>query len=253
MPVTIALVDQTGTIDRNDLAQAAADLTVEARRLADHWDHIPVASYGVWPTPPAGTWTINLCANLSEPGALGYHTDEQGQPVSYVDITEGDWDATTVTIDHEGKEMLADPFGFRLHGGRLPRGAEGSFKTFGLKTQNSHVQYLLEVCDPHEAVSYRSGDTACSDFLLPNWYTVDRGPGSFFSQTNSRIILPGGYVSFMTPDQTWWQLFNVAGSLRVRNLGKFDKKRFGSLRVFTDWHGRHDRARGAHRASQGIE
>jgi hypothetical protein len=45
----------------------------------------------------------------------------------------------------------------------------------------------------------------------------------------------------MTPDRTWWQVFNQGGQLSVQNLGS-DTTGFASLREFTDHHARLYRA-----------
>lgn len=241
LPVHVALVDDTGSIDPHQLATVAGALNEQVLRdFAPVW-HVS-ASVGAYPKAPAGTWAIRIRDKLDEPGALGYHTDAHNQPVSYVMVTD-EW---PVTCSHELLEMLADPFGNRMHGGRLPEGLEGDFREFGLKTRNSHVSYLLEACDPCEATSYDVGGVELSDFLAPGWYHALPDTHTAYSHAGGcrspRQVADGGYVSFAVGEH-WWQGFNQGGSLSVESLGTFDKAAFSSLREFTDAHAREHRSK----------
>lgn len=242
LPVHVALVDETGRIDQTELAHVAGALNEQVLRdFAPVW-HVR-ASVGAYPQPPANTWAIRIRASLDEPGALGYHTDDGNQPVSYVMHT----DTWPQTCSHELLEMLADPWGNRMHGGRLPAGIEDRFADFGLKHPTSHVGYLLEACDPPEATSYDVGGVELSDFLLPPWYSATTRAHVTYSFAGGckrpREVAPGGYVSFLCPDGHWRQVFATHGQLQVQDLGRFDRSRFSSLREFTDFSAR------AHRAS----
>jgi hypothetical protein len=149
-----------------------------------------------------------------------------------------DW---SVTCSHELLEMLADPWGNRMHGGRLPGGLEGDHARFGLRTEHSHVSYLLEACDPPEAVAYDIGSVAVSDFLLPGWYHANPDTHSAYSFAGGckqpREVAPGGYVSFAVGDH-WWQAFASHTALQVQDLGTFAEAQrehgFRTLREFTD-------------------
>lgn len=240
LPAHVALVDETGSIDPQELAAVAGALNEQvARDFAPIW-HIR-ATVGAYPKAPAHTWAILIRRSLDEPDALGYHTDQQGQPISFVMLTDG-W---AQTCSHELLEMLADPFGNRMHGGRLPYGLEHGFRRFGLKHETSHVSYLLEACDPPEAKSYDIGGVEVSDFLLPAWYHALRDTHSAYSFAGAcrqpREVAEGGYVSFCNSAGEWFQAFASGGRLTARDLGKFDKGRFGSLRSFTDFHAREQR------------
>jgi hypothetical protein len=239
LPVHVALVDESGLVDMATLAEVAGALNEQVQ--ADYlpvWKQTP-ATVGAYPTVPAHTWAIRLKKDIDAPGALGYHADDSVQPYALVDVDAGDW---TVTASHELLEMLADPWGNRLHGARLPRGVESRYVQFGLKHDSSRVQYLLEVCDPCEATTYEVGGVPVSDFLLHSWYRTTPDPRPAYSSrggcVNPREVADGGYVSFMTPDSVWWQVFNSRGRLSVERLGKFDRAKFASLREFTDWHAR---------------
>jgi hypothetical protein len=101
------------------------------------------------------------------------------------------------------------------------------------------VSYLLEVCDPPEQTSYEVGGVELSDFLLPGWYRTSPAQHLAYSHaggcTKPRQVADGGYVSFSNPaTKEWYQVFNQGGQLKISDLGKFDKAKYGSLREWTD-------------------
>lgn len=243
IPVHIALVDETGKLHPTELSQAAGALNEQIAHDFEPLWHVraSVGVYGAGALPPH-TWAIRVRDKLDEPGALGYHTDEQNQPVSYVELTE-DW---SVTVSHELLEMLADPWGNRMHSARLPQGLEPDAAKFGLAHPSSRVHYLLEVCDPCEARSYEVGGVAVSDFLTQYWYRTNPPDRVAYSHAGicaqPRQVADGGYVSFANDKGEWYQVFNQGGKLRIQDLGKFDREAFGSIRAFTDHHARSFRA-----------
>jgi hypothetical protein len=235
LPAQVALVDETGRIGADELAKMAGALNEQAARdFAPVW-HVRAAVVPLQ-QPPPNMWAIRIRDRLDEPGALGYHTDDHNQPVSYVLFQSPE--ETSVTCSHELLEMLADPWGNRMHGGRLPRGFEDRHQELGLKHPTTHVSYLLEVCDPPEATSYDIGGIAVSDFIYPSWYHADRGAQFSYSGAcqHSREVAGGGYVSFCVGDH-WYQVTNW-GRLDLHDLGRFDKSSWSSLREFTDHHAR---------------
>lgn len=246
IPVHVALVDKTGTIEQAMLAEVAGALNEQIQAdFAPVW-HV-AATVGAYPSAPAGTWAVLIERKLDQPGALGYHTDEHNQPVAYVELT-ADW---PVTVSHETLEMLADPFGSRMHRARLPEGigADGEFKRFGLAQEHSYVHYLLEVCDPPEAKSYEVGGVPVSSFLLPPWYrSTPVAQANAYDHAGAcsapRQVADGGYVSFGNLSSgEWFQVFNEGGTLQVQDIGRFDKASYGSLREWTDEKSRERRAR----------
>jgi hypothetical protein len=241
IPVHVALVDDTGEVGPADLAALAGALSEQIQH-----DFVPAwkvaATVGAYPTAPAGTWAVHVQKKLDQPGALGYHTDTNNQPISYVEYT-ADY---PVTVSHETLEMLADPFGNRLHSAGLPQGLADKYEQFGLKSSQTRVRYLLEVCDPCEQTSYPVGGINLSDFLLPYWYRTSPAPKPAYSEaggcTLPRQVADGGYVSFCNELDDWFQVFNEGGQLQVKPLGHFDSSRYGSLREWTDEHAREHRA-----------
>lgn len=239
IPVHVALVDETHSIDAHELASVAGALNEQVQSdFAPVW-HVR-ATVGVYPKAPPATWAIKIRRQLDQPGALGYHTDDGHQPYALIELTSG-W---AQTVSHELLEMLADPWGNRLHGARLPQGVKPS--AVGLKLETTHVHYLLEVCDPPEAVPYEVGGQMLSDFLLPQWYRTTPSPLGAYSRYGTckkqREVADGGYVSFSRPDGEWFQAFNEGGSLSLSDLGKFSKNDSSSLRSWVDEHARSHRA-----------
>lgn len=241
IPVHVGLVDETGQIPRRALARVAGALSEQvAADFAPVW-HVR-ATVGVYEPDDAtpGLWQIRIKRTLDEPDALGYHTDLNGQPISYVDDVPY-WPSVA---SHELLEMLADPFGMRMHQARLPMGMNGHWRDLGLKHASSRVSYLLEVCDPPEAKSYEVGGVMLSDFLHPHWYRTNPPPNAIFSHSGilryPREIANGGYVSFCVGHE-WYQVFNVRGNLQLSYLGRFDANDHISLRAWTDEHSRRNR------------
>jgi hypothetical protein len=238
IPVHIALVDESNAITADDLTACAGALNEQIQAdFAPIWK--VAATVGAYPVAPAGTWAVIVKEQLDQPGALGYHTDSNNQPVSYIELTQ-DW---TVTASHETMEMLADPWGNRMHSAILPWAMEIDYVAFGLSTQHSRVHYLLEVADPCEAVKYSVGGVDMSDFLLPYWYRTELvGCNEHYSHAGGcihpRQVADGGYVSFCNDAGEWFQVFNDAGAMSIQDLGKFSRAEFGSLREFADHHAR---------------
>src|SRR5438046_1699077 len=104
IPVHVALVDESGTIDAADLAEVAGALNEQMQ--ADFTPAWKVAvTVGAYPSAPPHTWRVELQQGIDAPGAAGYHSDEHHQPFAKVDLTAGEW---TVTASHELCEMAGD-------------------------------------------------------------------------------------------------------------------------------------------------
>jgi hypothetical protein len=245
IPVHVALVDDTDTIGMAELAKMAAAFNQQILQ-----DFAPIwptkATVGAYPSDaaiPKGQWAVHIQKTLDQPGALGYHTNDQNQPVAYVELSE----TTSVTVSHELLEMLADPWGSRIHSAILPAGMENDFAQFGLKSAKDPVNYLLEVADPCEETSYPIQGVDVSDFLTPNWYRSVAIQTESYSKVNGctapRQVANGGYVSFGTESGEWFQVFNEGGSLQASDLGRFSRQAFANLREWADHGARLHRGR----------
>jgi len=237
IPVHVALVDASGTIDPSELAEVAGALNEQVQSdIAPAWK--VAATVGAYPQAPQGTWRIELRETIEAENAAGFHADERGQPYAQVVLSDGAW---TVTASHELVEMLVDPFGSRLHGAKAPNGWQGG---------SSRVKYLMEPADPCERVEYQVGGVPMSDFVLPSFYrSAPRGALAAYSHTGAVTeplqILDGGYISFVDPaSEEIWQRFVEGGGSEDVKLEP-PAGRLLNLREFCD-----ERSR-AHRAGRG--
>ena len=144
---------------------------------------------------PHGFWPAYVKDDIGEPGAAGYHTDENNQPVIYVQWNG--MDETSITGSHENLETASDPQGNKLIKVNLP----------GV----GPAMMLCEIGDPCEALSYKINGFSVSDFLRPAWYGYDEQdpPGSKLTFLDSIktpcTLIRDGYFSYLTPDGNWHQ------------------------------------------------
>ena len=100
-------------------------------------------------------------------------------------------DTWTVTLSHETLEMITDPFGNRLVAAAHPL------------DPRRRVRYLLEVCDPCQAVWYPVNGVPVCDFYCPRYFDPvlpDRDRYSFTGSIQRPLqILEGGYLSWIDP------------------------------------------------------
>lgn len=173
---------------------------------------------------------------LDEPGALGYHTDQNGQPIAFIDWQGGDLNKICQTVSHEYLETLGDPLGSRL------------VKSFHPVT-GAPVMFLLENSDPPEEFGYSKGGMTVSDFILQEWYDLSRTKGTPYTFRtaidNPRQLLRGGYSSFMDANKVWWQQTWFSGNAPIIE-GPFNwnlKEHKGrSMRSIVDEHVRNRKA-----------
>jgi hypothetical protein len=112
------------------------------------------------------------------------------QPFALVEAS----DAWSVVISHEVLEMISDPFGNRLIAAAHPL------------DRTQRVKYLLEVCDPCQAIWYPVNGVPVSDFYTPRYFdpvAVDRMRYSFTGQIQRPLqILEGGYLTWIDPEDS---------------------------------------------------
>ena len=218
MPLTdhIALVSLTREIPSRDLLRAAAAVQKQLTRdFTPIWglratldtfedlgsvpsDYHPVVVFG-YAKELVGQleraigpeYTAQLVDDFERGKLTGLHTNAfTRQPFSLVQVTDG-W---TVTISHEVLEMIADPFGNRLIAAAHPL------------YEQERVKYLLEVCDPCQAVWYPVNGVPVSDFYTPRYFDPVEVPGgrySFAGEIERPLqILDGGYLSWIDPEDS---------------------------------------------------
>jgi hypothetical protein len=233
LTANVALVSETPVVDFSQISVAAAALNKQvARDFGPLWEiEGTVSAFETLEAVPVDYWPVIIRDDIDEPGAAGYHTDDNGQPFSLVQADEG-W---TLTSSHEVLEMLADPFGNRTIAGSPPPDSPKPVSEF------ERVIYLVEVCDPCEAeqFAYHSNGVTVSDFITANYYDPNGTTGARYSFRGNieapHTVLDGGYVSFGNPvDNQWYQIIVVGGKTQVRKLGVIQAREGRSLRELVD-------------------
>ncbi len=205
MTQQIALVSKTTEIGPRQLERAAAALNTQLTRdFGPAWNvDAAITTPGRVPTT---AWPLIV---TDDAPAAGVHLDDHGRPTAVVDYAN-DW---TTAASHELLEMCVDPYGNRLVTARAAKPGQG------------RVEYLVEVCDPCEAVTYEIDGLAVSDFYTPRYFDPAPRAGARYSHTGAitrpRQVLRGGYLSWRVPSTgEWWQQLWLDGPRPVfRNLG----------------------------------
>src|SRR6266536_519959 len=213
LPMQVALVpenEQVG-ITVSNLTRVAAALQKQVTRdFGPVWEvDGTVDAFASLEDVPLGYWPIIISREAPD-FALGFHSDQEGQPFSLVRFT-ANW---SLTASHECLEMLADPFGDRVVPG------------FSLREDQGRVSYLVEVCDPCERApfAYTSNGTWVSDFYTPDFFDPKAAPGVRYDFTGNikepRQVLEGGYISWHEHrTNEWWQLQFFGREPEFVNLG----------------------------------
>jgi hypothetical protein len=112
------------------------------------------------------------------------------QPFALVEAS----DTWSVTLSHEVIEMVVDPYGNRLVAAMHPL------------EPRQRVKFLVEVCDPCQAIWYPVNGVPVSDFYTPRYFDpvgVDRSRYSFTGSLEYPLqILDGGYLSWIDPEDS---------------------------------------------------
>lgn len=154
-------------------------------------------------------------------GALAYHTVIDKAPAIVVYTGVGDFYGynNSVSFTHELEEMLADPTVSVTNQG-YPYSQfclDGSNTCEGMMPGTVWAQ---EVSDAVESYDYTINGVKISDFITPNWFNDEAGPGGFdFLNKLSEPfeIAVGGYSQFWN-GQTW----NVVMNFRRANTKDAD-------------------------------
>lgn len=189
----VALVSLTDMVPAATVMQISAALQKQATRdLGPVWDvSATVDAFERLGQVPVGTWPIIIGGRVP-PGAGGFHTDQNGQPLALVRATS-DINVLCQTCSHEMIEMLVDPFGSRFVPGDSPMPHQG------------RVNFLLEACDPSEGAQfgYTVNNLLVSDFYTPHYFDPVQSSGVRYSFTGAitepRQVLQGGYLSWQEP------------------------------------------------------
>lgn len=229
----VALVPDSPSVTLAQVSSVAASLQKQVTRdFGPLWGiSATVDAFENLEAIPVDYWPVIVRDDIQQPGAAGFHTDDQGQPFSLVQADAG-WE---LTASHETLEMLADPFGNRTIAGAPPLGAGAPVSEF------KRVIYLVEVCDPCEEkqFAYEVNGVQLSDFITPHYYDPTGATGVQYSFRGSikepHTVLEGGYVSFGNPvDNHWYQIVVQNGRSVVRDLGIIKATQGKSLRETVD-------------------
>jgi hypothetical protein len=214
----VALVSDSPSISFGQLSTAAAAINKQVvRDFGPLWGiEATVDAFDKLESVPVDYWPVILADDINQPGAAGYHTDDNGQPFSLVQVD----DSWSLTCSHETLEMLADPFGNRTVAGDPPPQAPSPISNL------QRVVYLVETCDPPEGAEfgYHVNGVLVSDFITPHYYDPTGATGVQFSFRNHikgpHEVLEGGYVSFGNPvDNHWYQIVVQDSQVSVNDLG----------------------------------
>jgi hypothetical protein len=139
-----------------------------------------------------------LAAGFRAGAATGLHLNGfTRQPFALVRATET-W---AVTVSHEVLEMLADPYGNHLIAAKHPIDPA------------KRVDFLLEVCDPCQAIWYPVNGVPVSDFYTPRYFDPVRVESMRYSFTGELTeplqILEDGYLSWIDSEDSG--LYQLAG------------------------------------------
>jgi len=229
----VALVPDSPSVSLADVSAVAAAIQKQVTRdFGPLWGiSATVDSFGSLEATPVDYWPVIVRDDIQQPGAAGFHTDDNGQPFSLVQADPG-WE---LTASHEALEMLADPFGNRTIAGAPPRNSPAPASDF------ERVIYLVEVCDPCEdgQFAYDVNGVSLSDFITPHFYDPNATTGAQYSFSGSiaapHTVLEGGYISFGNPvDNNWYQIVVQNGQTALRDLGIISAKQGKSLRELVD-------------------
>lgn len=202
---TIEIVNRTTEIRDDRWAYALPCLQVAmSQHFAPKWgvDYtLALIGKAQQPTPTAcKLWLVD---RSTEAGALGFHSvGDDGMPYGQIAVLDDIEDGVeiTVTLDHELKELAADPDAKRVVG-----------------PDEQGRWYSVECADPVEddRDGYMCTDTKtgnvirCSNFVCPRYYGLPNFDGSdaidFMGKMNATVpgLLDGGYQEFYTKGQGW--------------------------------------------------
>jgi hypothetical protein len=216
----ILLINQSTVISASELAAAATAFQIQVKlHFAPLWAIDP-NSLRVWYAnqPYAGYDWLFLLDNTDQANALGYHTVLSGGQVGGFVFAKTDQAAGvpwTVTLSHEGLEMLANPY--------------VDLMAYGSYLGNAALR-PLEVGDPTESATYKINGLDFSNFVTPNWFHSGApGPYDYLRRIGAPLQLDsGGYMSIATTLGQWTEVFGeklAPGTGKEARAGAYSRLR----------------------------
>lgn len=147
------------------------------------------------PNLPPTSWPIFLNRHSSDPGAIGWHTDEGGRIFgrSFIADCLADGISWTTDVSHEALETALDPLATKAW--RMPNGGAAAF----------------EACDAVESdeCGYMVNGMLLSDFVLRAYFSTQaNGPYDFGHRLKAPCpaLTAGGYMSVEEPGSSGWTM-----------------------------------------------
>jgi hypothetical protein len=218
VPLTdhVALVSLTRDVPTRLLLQAAAAIQKQITRdFAPYWGpRVTVDAFEDLESVPSDYHPIVIFSATNElVSTLEYAIGEERTADIVDDFERGEMtglhmnsftrqpfalvaasDTWSVTLSHEALEMITDPFGNRLVAASHPL------------DPRRRVRYLLEICDPCQAVWYPVNGVPVSDFYTPRYFepvAINGGRYSFTGEIERPLqILEGGYLTWIDPEDS---------------------------------------------------
>jgi hypothetical protein len=230
IPIHLALVPiyEDRYVNRSTILGVAAALQLQLTRdFTPIWGVPAVVSafLSLDELPPGCVPLVIVPPGSLAPTARAFHITENGQPIGLIEGGQG-W---SLAASHELLETVCDPQGTRRVMGESIADSADSKAIVGSAQDYSwpqgQVAYLLEICDPCQAVHYTVNGFQVSDFVTPQYYApgeVETGRYSFTGKVRKpREVLPGGYITWYTsiPEAAIWQAVRDAnGDLTIAPL-----------------------------------
>lgn len=211
-----ALLSASPKVGLRDLAPVAAAVM---RQINEHFAPFwgltgTVTPFASQDTVPLAYWRVTVVPGPLPNGMIGVHRAENNQPYAYVS-DHGQWSAA---VSHEVLEMLVDP-------------TLSKFKAATLPGSSRRVNFLVEVCDPCQAVAYPVDGVAVSDFVTPSYFEPGSGGGTQYSYQRAIDrpygVAANGYLVWHDPVSGRYTAYTTDGTTGRRvDLGQFPQGNF---------------------------
>lgn len=195
-----ALISETDKVDLSEVAVIAAAIQKQiARDVFPFWKiHAFISAFSSLDDLPKGYWPIIIRDDIRS-GATGVHCDELGAPYALVSSKSP---ILSKTCSHEALEMITDPTG------------NYCIDSYSIEeSRNSEiVDYLVEICDPCQAQSYKIDKVEVSNFVTRRYFDKEHIDGVQYdflcTFSRPRDLIAGGYLSWRNSDGDWKQKYH---------------------------------------------
>ncbi|MBV8991528.1 MAG: hypothetical protein JO372_23450, partial [Solirubrobacterales bacterium] len=205
IPIHVALVPyyEDGYVNTDTVLRVTAALQIQLTRdFTPIWGIPAVVSAfrSLDEVPPACIPLVIVAPGSLQSREHAFHRTENGQPIGLVEAGEG-W---SLPVSHELLEIVCDPYGKqKVMGESVADDADSEQIELGADIYprpQGQVAYLVEICDPCQAIYYTVNGFQVSDFVTPQYYApsaTETGRYSFTGKvTKPREVLPRGYLTW---------------------------------------------------------